>query len=394
MGLSKLINKVNKAKSAINSLKGISSKIQSLNYNSVTDQLGEEAKKAQEILKNQRNRDSSHLASNEKRLAIAKALPTATDEELMYPITDALDNYIVFSMRPRNKHKGKSIDIENPLKTVDQKTLKLKTTKITNDESLFSEGRKEILLYIPSDFSSSTTAGYTTADFGVGARQMDAFVENFKDKGLVDAVGEVGAGKLLSQGFTSFLNGLQGGIKNVREGRAKNPMTESLFEGVSFREWNFNYEFWPKNQMEAEMVKYIIYTFRTAMLPDTFGETVSVTGEKTLEANEDENYFNHPNIFDVSFEGEIASQIDGFLPMVCTKCDVDHFNHGNNTTFGSGSAPISQSMSLSFQEVKMLTQESYQEISAMYNGQKSPLTSMKSFVADEGREVGTEGKGG
>ena len=49
MGLSKLIKKVNKAKSAINSLKGISSKIQSLNYNSVTDQLGEEAKKAQEI---------------------------------------------------------------------------------------------------------------------------------------------------------------------------------------------------------------------------------------------------------------------------------------------------------------------------------------------------------
>ena len=79
-----------------------------MNYNSVTDQLGEEAKKAQEILKNQRNRDSSHLASNEKRLAIAKALPTAEAEELMYPMSDALDNYIVFSMRPRNKQKNKT----------------------------------------------------------------------------------------------------------------------------------------------------------------------------------------------------------------------------------------------------------------------------------------------
>lgn len=393
MGLSKLIKKVNKAKSAINSLKGISSKIQSLNYNSVTDQLGEEAKKAQEILKNQRNRDSSHLASNEKRLAIAKALPTAEAEELMYPMSDALDNYIVFSMRPRNKQKNKKVEVKNPLKTVETKTLSYNTTSITNDESLFSEGKKDILLYIPSDFSSTTNAGYTTANFGVGARQMDAFVENFKDKGLVDAVGEVGAGKLLSQGFTSFLNGLSGGIKNVREGRAKNPMTESLFEGVSFREWNFDYEFWPKNEMEAEMVKYIIYTFRTAMLPDTFGETVTLAGKDPVKANDDENYFNHPNIFDVYFEGQIANQIDGFLPMVCTKCDVSHFNHGNNTTFGLNSAPISQKMTLSFQEVKMLTQESYQEISAMYNGQTSPLSSMKSFVADgeNARELGDGG---
>jgi hypothetical protein len=44
-------------------------------------------------------------------------------------------------------------------------------------------------------------------------------------------------------------------------------------------------------------------------------------------------------------------------------------------------------MSLSFQEIKMLTQESYQEISAMYNGKDSPLTSMKTI--EEGRKSGT-----
>ena len=46
MGLSKLLKKVNKAKSAINSLKGISSKINSLGYTTQTDKLGEEATKA------------------------------------------------------------------------------------------------------------------------------------------------------------------------------------------------------------------------------------------------------------------------------------------------------------------------------------------------------------
>ena len=46
MGLSKILNKINKAKSAINSLKGISSKLNSLNYTTQIDKLGEEAEKA------------------------------------------------------------------------------------------------------------------------------------------------------------------------------------------------------------------------------------------------------------------------------------------------------------------------------------------------------------
>ena len=394
MGLSKLINKVNKAKSAINSLKGISSKLHSLQYNSVFDQLGDEAKKAQEHLRNTRKRDDTLLAGNEQRLRIATSQPQANAEELMYPLHDALENYIVFTMKPRKKQKGKEMK-----GTAGSTSLTLKGTQITNDKSLFDDfsmfkdGNKEILLYIPADFTSTTSATYTKADFGLSQRQLDQFVENAKDKGVVDAVGEIGTGALLSQGFTSFLNGLQGGIKNVREGRAKNPMTESMFEGVSFREWNFEYEFWPKSSEEADMVKYIIYTFRTAMLPDTFGEQMKVQVGKSGTAknegqnlNADENYFNHPNIFQVSFEGPIASHLDGFLDMVCTKCDVSHFNNGNNTTFGD-SAPISQKMSLSFQEIKMLTQESYQEISAMYNGKDSPLTSMKTI--EEGRKSGT-----
>ena len=227
MGLSKLINKVNKAKSAINSLKGISSKLQSLQYNSVFDQLGDEAKKAQEHLRNTRKRDDTLLAGNEQRLRIATTQPQANAEELMYPLHDALENYIVFTMKPRKKQKGKEMK-----GTAGSTSLTLKGSQITKDKSLFddfsmfNDGNKEILLYIPADFTSTTSATYTKADFGLSQRQLDQFVENAKDKGVVDAVGEIGTGALLSQGFTSFLNGLQGGIKNVREGRAKNPMTE------------------------------------------------------------------------------------------------------------------------------------------------------------------------
>lgn len=359
MGLSKLINKVNKAKSAINSLKGISSKIKSLNYNSVTDQLGEEAEKAQKHLREERKRKTSTVASKEMR---DKALKEVWEpgSEFIYPVGDELDNYLVFSIRPRRNQADKK-------------------GNTSADNVLGGKGNgAEISLYIPSDLSSTAAASYGKADFGLSARMMGKAVSNFKKdgfKGLMDTDSASGVGALASQQITSMLNSLSGGTENVKMGRAKNPMQEAMFEGIEFREWSFSYEFWPRNEREAQMVNHIIYTFRTAMLPDTFGSSISAD----WQVNDDENYFNFPNIFDVEIDGPLKDHVEGFLPMVCTKCDVDHFNNGNNTTFANG-APISQSMSLSFQEIKLLTQESYQEISPLG---KEGITSMKSMAYEK-----------
>ena len=383
MGLSKLIKKVNKAKSAINSLKGISSKLQSLNYDSVTDQLGEEAKKAQKLLQDTRKRESNLLAANAKRLRLAKKPPQGQATELMYPLHDTLDNYLVFSARPRLKQGDK-----NP-HTGDT----VRGQGITHGDNVFGGGGAfardkddpskpasavEIMLYVP-DFTTDSAVSFGNADFGLGARQMDKFVENVKADGFIDALGQpTGANAILQQGLNSFLNSLQGGIKNVREGRVANPMTEAMFEGLSFRTFDFEYEFWPRSEEEAIMVNHIIYTFRTCMLPDTFGEKIG-----DMKVNDDENYFNFPNVFDVEWEGPMSQHLDGFLPMVCTKASVNHFNHGNNTTFGNG-APLSQKLSLSFQEIKLLTQESYQEISPF--GDKK-IKSMASIGAGENRKM-------
>ena len=47
------------------------------------------------------------------------------------------------------------------------------------------------------------------------------------------------------------------------------------FEGSLWcRTFDFEYEFWPRSEEEAIMVNHIIYTFRTCMLPDTFGEKI------------------------------------------------------------------------------------------------------------------------
>ena len=106
MGLSKILNKINKAKSAINSLKGISSKLNSLNYTTQIDKLGEEAEKARETLANKRKSvDKMHdkiLAAQER----SARNPPLDPIDLQYPTDEELDNYIVFSIRPRRQRNG------------------------------------------------------------------------------------------------------------------------------------------------------------------------------------------------------------------------------------------------------------------------------------------------
>ena len=332
MGLSKLLKKVNKAKSAINSLKGISSKINSLGYTTQTDKLGEEATKALNILQDSRKRADTLLEKNKKAQTESKNPPSGEEVELMYPINDVLDNYIAFSIRPRRKRSGET------------------------GANLFSDGGTEITLYVPEGITSDSAVSYGKTEVGVGARAISQAVES---EGL--GVG-VAAGAMVDAAgvaITKVMNKMQGGTKNIREGRATNPMIETTFEGVDFRSFGFTYEFWPKSKQEADMVNRIVFSFRTAMLPDTYGGDGLIGDASTSSI---ENYFNFPNIFDVSYEGPISKVLDGFLPMVCTQCEVDHFNGGRVATFVEGQ-PVSTKMTLAFQEIKILSQESYQEIS-------------------------------
>ena len=156
------------------------------------------------------------------------------------------------------------------------------------------------------------------------------------------------------------MGGLSGGARNLKQGMAVNPMQEQMLEGVAFREHTFAYDFYPKSEEEAKVVMNIIRTFRLASLPDTFA---SFEGDSP-----NENFFNYPNVFDVTLEGPIAAQVEGFLPMVLKDITVDTFG-GNSKGLiaqeeeGSGDLvayyPAHSSMSLTFTEIRILTQETY-----------------------------------
>jgi len=385
MGLSKIIKKVNKAKSAVKSVKGIGAKLKSLQYDSVTDQLGQEAHQAKNYLQNSRKGNfgakQTHMT---KSLATSKSPPYEISEDLIYPLSDALPNYLVFTIKPRRNNSKRRTTTKK--KEGDASNKGLATKGLDN---VFSEKdvERDILLYVPEGTSSEASASYGTADMSLASRAMDAVAEGYKNNGFTGALdaGGMGFDQLLKTQMTAFLNTMTGGVQNVKEGRGKNPMTEALFEGLTFRQHKFDYEFWPKNQDEADMVQRIIYTFRTAMLPDTYGERIfnnddesNAGGFGQENENEHENYFNFPNVFNIAYEGPLAQTLDGFLPCVLTDCSIDNFNGNKVAMIGEG-YPVSTSMSLTFQEIRMLTQETYQQISPLGN---STITPMKSLNPD------------
>jgi len=327
--INKILGKINKAKSAINSLKGISSKLKSLGYTSQVDKLGEQAEKARNTLKERRGRLEASLDASGIGKSLYKSTPCSRDVEYIYPIHDKLDNYLVFTTRERQQREGE------------------------NARSIFADKNVEIMLYVPDGHTSSNTVSYKNEGVGVAARGVMQTLN--ADRGDMMSQGFDALSSMIQSAMQSMLNGATGGLVNFSQGQAVNPMEEQMLDGVPMRSFDFEYVFWPKSVEEAEIVNRIIYSFRTAMLPDTFGSD---------QDSSIENYFNYPNIFDVEWEGPIGDVVEGFLPMMCTKCDVDHFNGGKVAVF-TGGQPISTKMSLSFIEIKALTQETYQQISPL-----------------------------
>jgi len=334
--LNKILNKINKAKSAINSIKGISSKLKSLNFTTALDKLGEQAEESKRVLEQRRSSLESQLAASNGEQALAKRNPCTADVELIYPVNDILDNYIVFTCLARKKRGG------------------------TNGVNLLSESNVEIMLYVPDGISSSLEVSYESKGKSALGVIMNAFQKTEGGTGAKLKAGVSAAGGAISQAGNQALDGMSGGQMNRNAGLAVNPMKEQTLNGVDFRSFEFVYEFWPKSQQEADMVNEIIYTFRTAMLPDTFGSN---------EDSKVENYFNYPNKFTAEFEGPIEKTLDGYLEMVCTKCEVDHFN-GQKFAVFEGGQPLSTKMTIGFTEMEIMSQENYGKISAFArNGQ-------------------------
>ena len=331
--INKLLSKVNQASQAIKSAKGIKAQISSAGYKGgvnteEVDKLQEQSEENRRKLEERRGNLQKQLSSKNVAKKGART-PPAGFIDMQYPIEADFDNFLVFETRPRKERKG---------------------------GNLLSEKRLSIALPLPQGGWSQDAEAKWGENEGIGAFARGALGGKNVGGMIEETLNAV-------KGFISDKMGsMGGGIGNLRAGQAKNPMKEQAFEGVEFRDHSFEWEFYPRSPEEALMCQKIINGFKIALLPDTFASYEGADLEwGESEHSPSENFFNFPNIFDVYIEGPIAKQMERFLPMVCTGVSVDEMVNDeyiiamNDDMQWSGS----KSLSVSFVEIKLMTQESY-----------------------------------
>ena len=346
--INKLLNKVNQASQAIKSVKGIKSKIESIGYKGgvnteEVDQLQSITEENRKKLADRANTLQSQLSSVNSGRKKVKKPPITTHVDLQYPIEAEGDNFLLFNMRPRKARDGGG----------------------DKGGNYFSEETRTVALYLV-DYDSNVAVSYSgdegISNFHRGRDTTRNTAVDFKGSKVEGVINEVKG--VVGELGNKIMNGMSGGVRNLRQGMAANPMLEQMLEGVSFRELSFEFDFWPKSEKEAREVMEIIKTFKLAALPDTFASFESTSPN--------ENFFNYPNVFDITVEGPIADNVEGFLPSVCTAVDVQTFGGdpkgiiaggtdegGDPFELGVTHYPAHTTMNLTFAEIRLITQETY-----------------------------------
>ena len=331
--VNKLLSKINQATTAIKSVKGISSKIFGTGYQSDVSKFEDDTLEYQTNLATRAKalKESSSKSTALSRQVSGRTPPTFENKELIYPVDYTVENYIHFTINPRKERDG---------------------------GSLFSDTTTHIYLYAPNIQDNAPGVSYKNLEFGNVARALlDS--EKLFDTEFMDAFGAE-----FREAVAKSVNRVSLSTADFAEGRTFNPQLSMMFDGMTFRTFDMQFQFRPNSQEEADKVREIIYTLKSVMLPDTY--QLSDNDTKYFS----ENYFNHPNVFDIEYVGPIANKIDGFLPSFLTACNVTYNGGGKMETFTDGT-PLIIDMTLSFQENVIMTQEQYQTISSF--GQSSSV---------------------
>ena len=205
-----------------------------------------------------------------------------------------------------------------------------------------------IALHVPNQLSVTYATSWgeqgtsgTQALMQAGTAVFDAINTNGAavKKNMTD-IASVGA----EAGFAMGLSKLPPGV-GAAAGLASNPKKEQVFEGVEFRKFTFDYQFYPRDEFEAENVLNIIHQFKLHMHP---------------EFKSDLNYvWIYPSEFDITYysNGVENTNIHQHTSCVLTNMTINYTPNGNFSVFRNG-MPTQINISLEFKELQLASKES------------------------------------
>lgn len=222
-----------------------------------------------------------------------------------------------------------------------------------------------VALPMPPNFATTYGAQWDNTDFSstertigraASASFLGALNSNGGELGSLQSISEAvkaGAAAFTSNQkniLTSFGTDLVFGNENAAKigsfvGLARNPFQAFLYRGPNFRTFEFSYKMIAKNKKESDTIRNIVKEFKLGMTP---------TFEEALE----DNIFKYPDIYQIKATQD--SHLFKIAECALTSVSVDYHGEGRAAYF-EGKIPVSITLNLSFQELRIILREDIEE---------------------------------
>ena len=216
-------------------------------------------------------------------------------------------------------------------------TLNFSQNEVYTDLSLVEDNYKLMM---------GLTAGASAVDSYQAGKSYDETLKNLSPFMV----------NLLSQGFGNL-----GGVGFAAiTGMVQNPMLELIYYSPQFREFQFEFMFYPRSQNEATQVQNILDRLRFHQSPEIYKDSYGF-------------FLIPPSEFDIKFyyNGTENENIPKISTCVLTNMNVDYapngfaaYEAGNSSSpsLGGTGMPVGIRLTLMFKETEYITKEFYQAV--------------------------------
>ena len=254
--------------------------------------------------------------------------------------------------------------IDNSIKNITSKNLINRTTTLTTDA---------IALYMPDTMMYNYSQSYSDLELGnelggkilaAGGSAVDAFKNGQGSIGSIVKGIKSGTKSLGMEGLSAGADALGdlGGEGTAKlgfqklTGAVRNPMLELIYQSPSFRTFQFDFSFYPRDENEALEVQKIIERFRFHQAP----ELLQGAG----------GFLVPPSEFDIKFYygGSQNPNIPPIATSVLTTIDVNYAPNGFSAyevpgevapALGRTGMPVAINITLQFKETTYLTKADF-----------------------------------
>ena len=214
-----------------------------------------------------------------------------------------------------------------------------------------------IALYMPPSVSVEYKMNYNEKEIGAAAEGANAIVNalsggNWSGAGwdALKTVGSMGAG--LGKSFVDSMPGMQGtsSVLEIHAGSIMTPRMELMFEGLSRRNFSYNFVFLPKSVKEAETVEEIVKLFKFHAASDYGGALSGIIG-----GADGVRTMTIPDLFDIKYMhmGSDNTHLNKIKTCVLSNISVEY--GAERYTAYDGGRPQTTKLALSFTELELIT---------------------------------------